>query len=230
VILDHGEPAAGPWRVMPLVQFAAMAVDAIGPVAHRPRIVAVDGRTASGKTTLARRLAGVVASPALVHTDDIAWWHSAFDWSALMADGVLAPVRRAEAVSFRPPAWEARGRAGAVTVARDTSLLIIEGAGAGRREIVDLIDAVIWVQSDRVIRDRREAARVAAGETTADVSKSWMSEEVPFIADQRPWERAMVVVSGTPSLVHDADTEVVVADPPGRTRPPRHDDDSATRR
>jgi uridine kinase len=214
---------------MSLVQFAAMVLDAIGPVAHRPRIVAVDGRTASGKTTLARRLAGVVASSALVHTDDIAWWHSAFDWSALMADGVLAPVRRGEAVTFRPPAWDARGRAGAVTVARGTSLLIVEGVGAGRRELAHLIDAVVWVQSDRVVRDRREAARIAAGETDAEVSESWMSEEVPFIADQRPWERTIVVVSGTPSLAHDADTEVVVADTRGRERTPRDDDDSATR-
>jgi energy-coupling factor transporter ATP-binding protein EcfA2 len=220
VILDRGEPSAGPWRVMSLAEFAALVLDAIGSVVHRPRIVGVDGRTASGKTTFARRLAGMVASSAVVHTDDIAWWHSTFDWSALMADGVLAPVRRGEAVNFRPAAWEVRGRAGAVTVARDTSLLIVEGVGAGRRELAHLVDAVIWVQSDRAMRDRREAARIATGETDTDVSESWMSEEVPFIADQRPWERAMVVVSGSPGLAHDADTEVVVADAPGRERTP----------
>jgi energy-coupling factor transporter ATP-binding protein EcfA2 len=206
---------------MSLVEFAALALDATGPVVHRPRIIGVDGRTASGKTTLAWRLAGAVASSAVVHTDDIAWWHSAFDWSALMEDGVLAPVRRGEAVNFRPATGEARGRTGAVTVARHTSLLIVEGVGAGRRELAGLVDAVIWVQSDRVIRDRREAARIATGETDAEVSASWMSEEVPFIADQRPWERAVVVVSGSPDLAHDADTEVVVADAPGRERTPR---------
>jgi energy-coupling factor transporter ATP-binding protein EcfA2 len=213
---------------MSLVEFAALALDAIGPVVHRPRIIGVDGRTASGKTTLAWRLAGAVASSAVVHTDDIAWWHSAFDWSALMADGVLAPVRRGETVNFRPAAWEARGRVGAVTVARDTSLLIVEGVGAGRRDIAHLVDAVIWVQSDRVIRDRREAARIAAGETDAELSERWVSEEVPFIADQRPWERAMVVVCGTPGLAH-ADTEAVVANAPGRERTPRDGDDSPTR-
>jgi ABC-type cobalamin/Fe3+-siderophores transport system ATPase subunit len=144
VILDRGEPSVGPWRVMSLVEFAPLVLDAIGPVVDRPRIVGVDGRTASGKTTLARRLAGMVASSAVVHTDDIARWHSAFGWSALMADGVLAPVRRGEAVNFRPAAWEARRRAGAVTVARDTSLLIGEGVGAGRRELAHLVAAVIW--------------------------------------------------------------------------------------
>jgi uridine kinase len=166
--------------------------------------------TASGKTTLARRLAGLVAGSALVHTDDVAWWHSAFDWAALLADGVLAPVRRGEAVSFRPPAWDARGRAGAVTVAGGSSLVIVEGVGAGRREIAHLLDAVIWVQSDRLVRERREAARIAAGETDAEVSERWMREEVPFIADQRPWERATAVVCGTPDLAHSTDDEVVV--------------------
>jgi hypothetical protein len=126
-----------------------------------------------------------------------------------MIEGVLAPVRRGESVSFRPPAWEARGRRGAVEVPGGTSLLIVEGVGAGRRELAHLVDAVVWVQSDPIARQRREAARIAAGETFVDVSKRWMQEETPFIADQRPWERACVIVSGSPDQPHDPDAYVV---------------------
>jgi hypothetical protein len=36
------------------------------------------------------------------------------------------------------------GAHGAITVARDTSLLIGEGVGAGRRELAHLVAAVIW--------------------------------------------------------------------------------------
>jgi hypothetical protein len=215
VILEDGEPAAGPWRVLPIAGLAGMLLDAAGRGIGRPPIVAVDGRTASGKSTLARRLAREVAGSATVHTDDIAWWHSAFDWSALMIDGVLGPARRGEAVRFRPPAWEARGRSGAVVVPAGASLLIVEGVGAGRRETADLVDVVVWVQSDAAVRERREAARIAAGETDAEVSESWLREEVPFVAEQRPWERAFVVVSGTPDRPHDPDTDVVAAPPPG---------------
>jgi hypothetical protein len=42
---------------------------------------------------------------------------------------------------------------------------------------------------------------------------SWSAEEDPFMADDRPWERAHVVVCGTPSLAgadYDARTEVLV--------------------
>ena len=105
VNLDDAEPAAGPWRIMSLLELTALLLDVSAPVVDRPRIIAVDGRSASGKTSLACRLNGVVPGSAVVHTDDIAWWHSAFDWSALMADGVLGPVRRGESVEFRPPAW-----------------------------------------------------------------------------------------------------------------------------
>jgi hypothetical protein len=41
--------------------------------------------------------------------------------------------------------------------------------------------------------------------------QAWMAEEVPFIADQRSWERADVVTCGTPEISLDPDTEVVVA-------------------
>jgi hypothetical protein len=117
VILDRGEPSVGPWRVMSLVEFAPLVLDAIGPVVDRPRIVGVDGRTASGKTTLARRLAGMVASSAVVHTDDIAWWHSAFAGRRSWCDHGCA---RYLAVDRR----ERRRRP--------------------TRELAHLVDAVIW--------------------------------------------------------------------------------------
>jgi hypothetical protein len=83
-----------------------------------------------------------------VHTDDIAWWHSFFGWAELLACGVLEPIRRGQAVAFRPPAWDERGRLGAIELPADASLVIVEGVGASRREIVHLLDASVWVQSD----------------------------------------------------------------------------------
>jgi hypothetical protein len=36
---------------------------------------------------------------------------------------------------------------------------------------------------------------------------------VPLLARERPWERAGLVVAGTPVLPHDERTEIVVAPP-----------------
>jgi hypothetical protein len=95
--------------------------------------------------------------------------------------------------------------------------------GAGRREFSGLLDAVVWVQSDLAQAERRGIARdidlgVHGGpEQTAAFWRQWMAEEIPFLDRQRPWERACVVVAGTPPIAHDP-TEVVLAPPP---TPPR---------
>ena len=59
---------------------------------------------------------------------------------------------------------------------------------------------------------------VAAGEMSPADSDSWMAEELPFLAADRPWERAGLVMAGTPPLAHDPSTELVVADPPPALR------------
>jgi hypothetical protein len=43
--------------------------------------------------------------------------------------------------------------------------------------------------------------------------REWMAEEIPFNAVQRTWERADVIVCGTPELPYHVDTEIVVAWP-----------------
>jgi hypothetical protein len=103
--LAPDEPEAGPWRAESLTVAAATVMQpGQGTGAgHRPVVLAVDGRSSSGKTTLAGRLRDVVAGSAVVHTDDIAWWHSRFGWADLLIDGVLLPARAGQPVTFRPP-------------------------------------------------------------------------------------------------------------------------------
>ena len=93
-------------------------------------MLAVDGRSSSGKTTLAARLQDAIKGSAVVHTDDIAWRHSRFGWADLLINGVLVPFRRGEPVTFRPPGWAEHGRQGSIEVAARCPLLIVEGVGA----------------------------------------------------------------------------------------------------
>jgi uridine kinase len=187
-------------------EFADLVLAHVGSPAGRPAVLAVDGRSAGGKSTLAGRLADAVPGTAVVHTDDIAWWHSVLGWVDLMADGVLEPLRRGEAVSYRPPKWDERGRPGAVQVPAGRRLVIVEGVGAGRRELTHLLDGVVWVETDRAVTAQRDEARIAAGETDRATYDSWMAEEEPFVAAQRTWERAFAIVDGT------SPEEVVILD------------------
>ena len=143
-----GEPVAGPWRVERLDVFARLLADAAGTPSSRPRIVAVDGRGGGGKTTLAGRLCRVMAPAAVVHTDDIAWAHSRFGWDDLMLNGVLGTLHAGREVHYQPPAWQPNGRTGHIDVAAGASTVIVEGVGASRRQLANLVDVVVWVQSD----------------------------------------------------------------------------------
>ena len=181
----------------------------------RPVVLAVDGRSNAGKTTLAARIGRAVPGSAVVHTDDIAWRHSRFGWVDLLIGGILEPVHHGRAVSYRPPRWAEHGRDGSIEVPAGCALLVVEGDGAGRQEAADLIDALIWVQSDEREAQRRVLARIGKpGEApTIWDHREWLAEEIPFNAAQRTWERADVIVCGTPQIPCDQVTEIVVAPP-----------------
>lgn len=203
--LHDGEPPAGPWRRATAGEVLDVLLAGLDPAGRT--VVAVDGRSAAGKTTLTAALhteatrRGVPC--AVVHTDDIAWFHAFFDWADLLADGVLRPFRADGAVHFVPPAWRPRGREGAVEVAAGTRLLLVEGVGAGRRAVSALLDAVVWVQSDVDVARVRGLARDVASGVNGDAAQTeafwdeWDREEVPFQAAERPWDRATLVVAGS---------------------------------
>ena len=202
--LYAGEPTAGPWR--------AVRVTEVLTLLGRPRILAVDGRSGGGKTTVARRLAATVPGATVLHTDDVAWYHAFFDWADLMRDGILAPLRAGEDVAHRPPAWDERGRDGAITASAASPLVIVEGVGIGRRELSRYFDALLWVQTDEDEARRRGLLR--DGADAAGFWAEWQAAEDPFQAEQRPWERAGLIVSGAPDVPHDPRSELVVAASP----------------
>jgi hypothetical protein len=217
--LPPGEPAAGPWRVAPLATLVRMLEQAAGAPLDRPRVIAIDGRSASGKSTLAGTLQQAVPASAVVHTDDVAWNHSFFDWADLLAGGVLEPLRHGGPAHYRPPGWEVHGRRGAIDVPTNLDVVLVEGVGAARRELAHLLDAVVWVQSDFAEAERRGVARDIAQRVNGDAEQSvrfwreWMAEELTFIGRQRPWERACVIVAGTTVVAHERG-QVVLASPP----------------
>ncbi|MEU4196976.1 hypothetical protein AB0E69_34100 [Kribbella sp. NPDC026611] len=176
------------------------------PQAERPCIVAVDGRSGGGKSTLAQRLVGAIPDSAVVHVDDVAWHAPMFGWHDALASGVLEPLRRGEAVSYRPPAWDLHDRPGAIAVPAGQRLVIVEGVGAGRRELAGLIDCLVWVQSDYAEAERLGIARdLASGvnggpQATVEFWHTWMAAENPFLQSDRPWDRANVIAAGTSTL------------------------------
>jgi uridine kinase len=170
-----------------------------------PTVIAVDGRSASGKTTFANRLSSALNAP-LVHSDDVAWHHSFFDWWPLMLEQIIVPFRAGQAIDWKPESWTTRGREGSIVVPK-SSILILEGVSVTRRELSNHIDLPIWVETPIQIAEIRGLQR--DGPDGRDFWFEWQASEQPFLERDKPWDRAKIIIDGVPSLEHDAETQCV---------------------
>ena len=150
-----------------------------------------------------------------MHTDDIAWHHSFFGWGDLLRHDVLEPARRGEPVDHVPRAWAERGRTGSITVPAGCQVLLVEGCGICRRSLRDLLDSVVWVQSDTEVAGRRLVDRDGDTAEIRAFIADWEAEERPLFAAERVWDRADAVVLGT---AEPGGGEVLVTGTPRSTR------------
>lgn len=194
--------------------FTEVAADILSrhPRRGRTRVVAVDGGSAAGKSTFAARLASALDGieeanrrVSVVHTDDVAWHESFFGWWPLLVSGVLDPLATGP-VRYRPPAWDARGRLGAIQVEPGTAA-VIEGVGAARRELSPFLDYVVWIDTNRQTAVRRGLAR--EGEDP-DFWREWEVAEEAHLDRDRPWERADLIVSNDAPGPDDPDRHLLV--------------------
>jgi len=182
-------------------------------ISGRPQVIAIDGRGGAGKTTLAERFREIVPNSAVVHTDDVAWNHAYFDWGALLAEHVLQPLHRGEAVDYRPAAWIAHDRPGSITVPAGVDVVWVEGTGVIREELAPWLDASVWMQGDLDEQERLLIARDGDSPEQLQHVANWLREELPFLLREQPWARATMIVGGPPGMDADPATQLVVAPP-----------------
>lgn len=168
----------------------------------RPAVLALNGRSGAGKSTIAARLVSAVPDAALISTDDIAWNLDMFDWAEVMIAHVIEPALAGAAVDYRPPGWVTHDRAGSVTVPANRSLLVVEGVGASQRAMAPVLDAAVWVQSDFPTARSQGIARDIASGVNGDEAESiafwdyWMNAELPFLEADNPWPRVDGFLAG----------------------------------
>jgi uridine kinase len=158
------------------VQTLLAAVAATAPKSG-PLVVALDGRSGTGKSSLAAALA-LETEAGLVHGDDFyspvlaqsspeerakltdaEVADSVFDWRRLRTV-VLEPLVDRRPAIFRPYDWERNdGSLGAVQQVEPGGLVVLEGVYSARPELADLVDLAVQVEADPAVRWARLAGR-----------------------------------------------------------------------
>jgi uridine kinase len=139
--------------------------------ATSPIVVAVDGRSGTGKSTLSAWIARQCGAT-LIDQDDFypggeidAWRRltpqqkadRVIDWRRVRAE-VLLPLRSGMPASWHPFDWETmEGLASEPITAQPSGIVILDGAYSSRPELADMIDLSILVTlPDAVRRERLE--------------------------------------------------------------------------
>lgn len=158
-----------------------------GPV----RLVAVDGHAGSGKTTFAGRLSAALGGAQVVHLDDLATHAEPFGWVERLRTQLLEPLERGEEAVHRVYDWTLR-RFDAERVVPPADVVLIEGVGAGRRELRPWLARLIWMELGAP--EARARGEERDGPELAEFWAGWArAEQAHFLADpSRPWAELRV--------------------------------------
>lgn len=166
--------------------------------------VAVDGRAGSGKSTLAEWLANKLSSE-VIHTDDFANWNNPLNWSSQMIETIFMPIQNgATTLSYQPTSWWETHHPQAIKNQPVTSIIILEGIGAGRIEFDSFISYRIFVDTPKNICLERGLTRdmtVTENQTKLhDLWSNWQAKEDHYLKTHNPKMKADLVINGTVPL------------------------------
>lgn len=126
----------------------ADALSSLPPSCGPVRLVAVDGHAGSGKSTFAARLAAALGGAPVLHLDDLATHEELFGWTGRLREQVLLPLSRGGSARYAPYDWTER-RFGPARTWKPAPVVLVEGVGAGRRQVRPWLAALCWMELDR---------------------------------------------------------------------------------
>lgn len=171
------------------------------------RLVAVDGRGASGKTTFAAKLSAALGGAPVVHTDDVASHDVPLAWWPLLEEWVLAPLADGRSGAIAPYDWTERRRRDRLVVPA-APVVVLEGVSAARRAIRSRLTCAIWI--DTRTSERRRRALQRDGPAMTEFWAGWITDEEAFYAADPVHEAVDLVVDGAPKAPHDPAREFVL--------------------
>jgi uridine kinase len=178
-------------EIASVVRLAGRLAWSRAPAAGRTRVVAVDGRSGSGKTSLAAELSGALSAPVVALEYLYGGWDGLERGIDVLVSEVLEPVAAGRAALVPRYDW--------VAAAWDTpwtleppEVLIVEGVGAGARRAAGYQSVLVWTEAAASVRKKRALDR--DGETFQPYWDQWAAQEDALLARERTPERADLIL------------------------------------
>lgn len=168
------------------------AIAAAPPRLRSTRVIAIDGRSGAGKSSLAQALAHTLGAPVVALEDLYGGWDGLDDGVALLRSAVLRPLADGRAASVPRYDWQA-GAWGEPWLLEPPEQLIIEGVGAGARSLAPDTSVLVWLELGSAARRKRALAR-RHGERYGPQWRRWARQEEAYIERERPAQRADLVL------------------------------------
>ena len=170
----------------------------------QPVFIAVDGHSAAGKTTLAKKLAVQLPNSVLLHMDDFyrvldeqerfapgdqEGYELYFDWQHLKQE-VLEPLAQSKSTSFKVYDWQ-HNTPGEEKCLAPSDFVIVEGCYSARLELEAFYAVVVLVETDFEERKKRLIERNENSQAWID---RWEAAELFYLRTTNLADRADVVV------------------------------------
>ena len=154
-------------------------------------VILIDGRSNSGKSTLAAQVQNLIfkdgeSAPRIIHMDDLyPGWDGLEAGADYLQRFVLNPLSRGETASWQEYDW-AKGERDQWREFSGGTPLIIEGCGSLNQRSAASGDICIWLEVDEQVRKERWLQREGSDEHWA----SWAAQELDFYAREKSAELA----------------------------------------
>jgi uridine kinase len=177
----------------PVARVLEVLVAAV-PRAGRTRVLGIDGRSGSGKSSLSLAVrAALDPAPQIVHIEDLyPGWDGLTDGAARLLDWVLQPLADGAPASYRRYDWERGEYSGTPIEVPPADVLIVEGVGAGARDCAPYLAALVYLDAPEPVRFERAMAR--DGETYRAHWRRWAVQEERLLADDDARSRADLIL------------------------------------
>ena len=162
------------------------------PKAGATRVVAIDGRSGAGKTSLAAALHRQLDAPVVSLEGLYGGWDGLEHGIDLLVSEVLEPL--AAGKTARVPRYDwVTGEWAEPTLLEPPGMLIVEGVGAGARSAAAFESLLVWLEVPAPIRKKRALDR--DGQTFAPYWDRWAAQEDKLLARERTPDRADIIIA-----------------------------------